>query len=137
MVLLALAASQSQATITHSADLKCGKCIKGGYNFCFKGVDTQTFDSEAGVESTCCQDGTCTQASDSAWTCSSSYSDPDYAITFCPFKKNKCGTTQKVEFNNETNTAMNLTVQSLEAGDTCAFMIKSKCNSPAFSKKDA
>lgn len=69
------------------------------------------------------------------WTCSSSYSDPDYAITFCPFKKNKCGATQKVEFT-DTNTAMNLTVANLAAGDTCAFMIKSKCNSPAFSKKD-
>ena len=33
--------------------------------------------------------------------------------------------------------AMNLTVQSLEAGDTCSFMIKSRCNSPAFKKKDS
>jgi hypothetical protein len=41
-----------------------------------------------------------------------------------------------VEFDQDVNTAMNLTVQNLEAGDTCSFMIKSKCNSPAFSKKE-
>jgi len=43
--------------VTHaaySADLKCGKCIKEGYNFCFKGTDSQTFEPGVKPESTCC-----------------------------------------------------------------------------------
>lgn len=70
---------------------------------------------------------------DPAWTCSSSYSDPDYALTFCPFKKNKCGSIQKVEYGeNDVNVSQTLTLQNLEAGETCSFMIKSTCNSPGF-----
>lgn len=131
--MLSLLAVPVLSAITYSADLKCGKCIKGGYNFCFQGNDTQKFDSASGLSSTCCADSSCSQASDSSWTCSSSYSDPDYALTFCPFKKNKCGSIQKVEYGeDDVNVSQSLTLQNLEAGETCSFMIKSSCNSPGF-----
>jgi len=29
-----------------------------------------------------------------------SYADGDYAMTFCPFKKDKCGSVSSVEFEN-------------------------------------
>jgi hypothetical protein len=87
-------------TITHSTDLKCGQCIKGGYNFCFKGNDSQQFNNATDVESECCSDTTCAKNTDTDYTCSSIYSDTDYALTMCPFKKSKCGSKQNVTFEN-------------------------------------
>ena len=129
-----LLALVDQAAAAYSADLKCGKCIKEGYNFCFVGTDTQTFEKGTAPEATCCQDTSCAQASDSAWSCSGAYSDADYALTFCPFKKDKCGDTAEVTFENTVNATQQLTVSNLAEGETCSFKIKSKCNSPGFKK---
>lgn len=122
---------------TYSADLKCGKCIKEGYNFCFVGNDTQTFEKGTRPEATCCQDTSCAEASNSTWTCSGSYSDADYALTFCPFKKDKCGDTAEVEFDESVNVTQSLTVNDMSEGETCSFKIKSKCNAPGFKKTSA
>ena len=56
---LFLATAMAANNITYSADLRCGKCIRGGYNFCFEGTDTQEFDSPSDLVATCCQDETC------------------------------------------------------------------------------
>merc|ERR1719453_466904 len=100
---IAVIALVGQTSATYSADLKCVKCIKEGYNFCFVGTDTQTFDKDNKPETTCCQDTNCAEASNSSWTCSGSYSDTDYALTFCPFKKSKCGDTADVTFEDNVN----------------------------------
>lgn len=97
---LFLATTNAANNIAHSTDLKCGKCIKGGYNYCFQGSDTQEFDDASTLTATCCADETCSEASDATYTCSMAYSDGDYAMTFCPFKKDKCGGVSAVEFTN-------------------------------------
>ena len=109
------------STATYSADLKCGKCINAGYNFCFVGTDTETFDKDNLPEATCCQDTTCAQASNSSWTCSGAYSDTDYAKTFCPFKKDKCGSNANITFGNNVNETQQITVQNMSEGETCSF----------------
>lgn len=131
---IGLMAVADRASAAYSADLRCGKCIKEGYNFCFVGTDTQTFDKDNKPETTCCQDTNCAQASNSSWTCSGSYSDPDYALTFCPFKKSKCGDTAEVTFGSTVNLTQQLTIANLSEGETCSFKIKSKCHSPGFRK---
>jgi len=131
---IGLMAMADLARATYSADLKCGKCIKEGYNFCFKGTDTQTFEKGTVPEATCCQDTSCAEASNSEWTCSGSYSDADYALTFCPFKKDKCGSTAEVTFEDNVNSTQQVTVENLAEGETCSFKVKSKCNSPGFRK---
>ena len=51
LVLLPAVVSASTFTpLTYSADLKCGGCIKSGYNFCFVGVDGQQFDKDTKIE---------------------------------------------------------------------------------------
>lgn len=49
----------------------------------------------------------------------------------CPFKKSKCGNDQNITFDN-SNENKTFTVKNLSAGESCTFMIKSKCGSPAF-----
>jgi len=51
---IAFFAFVDQASANYSADLRCGKCIKEGYNFCFVGTDTETFDRDNKPETTCC-----------------------------------------------------------------------------------
>jgi len=55
-------------------------------------------------------------------------------MTFCPFKKDKCGDTAEVEFEDNVNSTQSLTVNDMSEGETCSFKIKSKCNSPGFKK---
>ena len=72
----------------------------------------------------------------SSWSCSASYSDEDYALTFCPMKKNKCGDQWKYDFSNNQNVTSNITVQNLTKGESCTIKIKSSCGSPAFQLGD-
>jgi hypothetical protein len=55
-------------------------------------------------------------------------------MTFCPFKKDKCGDTAEVSFEDSVNTTQSVTVNDMAEGETCSFKIKSKCNSPGFKK---
>lgn len=84
----------------------------------------------------CCKDGTaenCPELKDAAWSCSSAYSDKDYALTFCPFKKKKCGDTAEITFGEgDVNKTNSIKVANLAAGESCSFKIKAQCNSPAF-----
>jgi hypothetical protein len=122
---IAIIAFAGQTTASYSPDLKCGNCIKEGYNFCFVGTDTMVFDKESKPEAICCENTNCAQASNTSWTCSGSYSDTDYALSFCPFKKSKCGDTSSVTFGNNVNATQSVTISNLSEGETCTFKIKS------------
>lgn len=59
LALLALTRADD-TTVTYDATLKCGKCIKGGFNFCFVGTDGDVLASGAtDPTATCCQDSLC------------------------------------------------------------------------------
>jgi hypothetical protein len=134
--IMALIANTSKAEITYDAGLKCGGCIKGGFNYCFEGTDGESVAIDAAVPTnTCCEDGECDEASNEAYTCSLTYSDVDYALTMCPQKQDKCGTKQEVDFE-EVDEEEEMEVTGLEEGDTCTYTIKSKKGSPCFKVKD-
>jgi hypothetical protein len=124
------------ASAQYAADLRCGKCINGGYNFCFQGNDTQQFDRDTQITSTCCQDETCSEMTDASYTCSKSYSDTDYAMTFCPQPKNKCGQKSEIDFSNNVNVTQDITIDSMNEGDVCTYKIKARGGSPAFMLKN-
>lgn len=62
-----LAQAALKAKVAHSETLGCNVCIDNGYNFC-----TRTQGDFAQV---CCLDATCSQAKDSNFSCSASFSD--------------------------------------------------------------
>ena len=79
---------------------------------------------------TCCENETCTEASDATYTCSTTYGDLDYALTMCPQRKEKCGSKQDLDLGEgETE---QVEVVDLEEGETCTYKVKSNCGSPAF-----
>lgn len=82
-------------------------------------------------------DTSCSEYYDANWSCSAAYSDNVYALTMCPFKKDKCGEVQKISFDKELNETTEISVKNLTQGDSCAFEIKSNCNSPAFQVTDS
>ena len=102
VALMALAGT-AKATIAYDSSLKCGQCIKGGFNYCFQGNDTQAM-AESQLVDFCCQDtsSNCRQYTDTTYSCSGVYADRDYAATFCPFVKEKCGDKEKVEFGEDS-----------------------------------
>lgn len=120
----------ASAQKAYSAELKCGSCISSGFNFCVQGTDGQVFEEGVRPVATCCQDGACAEATDATYTCSSTYSDIDYALTFCPQPKKKCGEKHEIEYS-ETG-AESVTVTNLTVGETCTYKVKSNCGSPAF-----
>lgn len=120
-------------TVTHATTLKCGQCIKGGYNFCYLGTTDGPVITNGGSEptSTCCADTSCSQNSDATYMCSSQYSDKEYALQMCPQKQAVCGTNQTMEFT-QTGQEQNVTISGMTTGDSCSYKIKSKKGSPAF-----
>lgn len=90
---------------------------------------------ESELTAWCCQDtsSTCRQYTDATYSCSGVYADADYAKTFCPFVREKCGDKEKIEFSETSvNETQQISVSNLNKGDTCCYKVKSKCNSPAF-----
>jgi len=106
-------------------------CITSGYNFCVQGQDGQVLEKGEKPVATCCEDDTCVEASSSNYTCSLTYSDMDYALTFCPQKKDKCGSKQEISFDDEEGSE-SVEVKNLTRGETCSYKMKSNCGSPAF-----
>lgn len=135
--LMLIAVSRADWTnLSYNSNLKCGACIKSGYNFCFVGIDGQQVDNETSFERTCCQDDTCAQMTNSSWSCSKSYNDTDYALTFCPQPKNKCGGQWKFDFSNNKNVTTDITIGNLSQGESCTLKIKSDCGAPGFQIKN-
>lgn len=79
-------AAEEGYTITYANSLKCGQCIKGGYIFCTQGADGETVASgSSAATATCCQDAqNCAALSDQSYTCSTTYSDAEFAMSMCP-----------------------------------------------------
>lgn len=86
----------------------------------------------AAYASKCCADTSCSEFYDPSWSCSAAYADMTYALTMCPFKKDKCGDLKQISFDKELNQTTTIDVKNLTQGESCAFEIKSNCNSPAF-----
>ena len=86
--LLGLASVQGldkDTTITYSNGLKCGQCIKGGFNFCIRGDPGEVVTSGDTVPvNTCCQDTTCSENTDTNYSCSSKYTAMDKKLLICP-----------------------------------------------------
>lgn len=70
------------------------------------------------------------------YTCSKSYSDTDYAMTFCPQPKNKCGQRSEIDFSNNVNVTQDLSITSMDEGDVCTYKIKARGGSPAIMLKN-
>ena len=61
MGIMALINAADDTVVTHSASLKCGQCIKGGYNFCYVGTadGPVVADGATAPTATCCSDTSC------------------------------------------------------------------------------
>lgn len=117
--------------LAYASTLRCDECIRSGFVFCVQGTERQEV-APGGTppSATCCQDATCSQASDSTWTCSSSYSDPVLARSICPFPRDQCGDRPQILLNN-TGDAVNVTM-NLPPGGVCMYEMRSRCGMPAF-----
>lgn len=117
--------------LAHSETLRCDECIRSGFNFCIQSVERKVLaPGEAEPARKCCLDATCSEATNVAWTCSSSFSDPVMARSVCPFKKSQCGGVPDILLNN-TGEAVNVDV-NLAGGEMCMFNMRAKCGMPAF-----
>ena len=76
-------------SITYSADLGCGSCIRGGYVYCIPGAEGSDPATWTVYKSDiCCRDASCIQAKDILnYNCSNTYSDSLMAKALCPFSK--------------------------------------------------
>lgn len=74
---------------------------------------------------------------DSSYTCSKSYSDTDYALTFCPQPKNKCGQKSTIDFSNNVNVTEDVSISGMDEGDVCTYKIKARGGSPAIMLKNS
>ena len=132
IVTMAALAIKSTNCVLFSADLRCGKCVSNGYNFCFEGTDSLAYDDSNPPQMICCQDTSCPQATNSSWTCSKSYADQEYALTFCPQRKSKCGENQVEVFEDNVNFTRYVEPWNLADGETCTYMVKALCHAPSF-----
>lgn len=141
MKFIALLLASYQAIISetfeYDEDLACGSCIRGGYNFCFEGVDAQevTPSSPTFPDTKCCRDDQCAAASSAAWSCSSNYENSNYAMTACPQRQNKCGYQQAYGFN-EVGQSNRITINGLYEGESCSYRVKASCGAPYFALEE-
>ena len=47
------------------------------------------------------------------WTCSNTYNDKHYALTFCPYKIDKCGDKNIFQFTNIKNISLEINIANL------------------------
>ena len=131
--LLGLVAAEE---ITYSADLKCGKCIKGGFIYCVENEGEVVADGETEGGASCNEDDTAADVVDGVYTCSNTFSDTEYALTICPQKQNKCGSNQDIELA-DVDATEDVEVAGLAEGESCTFKVKTTCGTPAFSTTDS
>jgi hypothetical protein len=59
-MLTATIKAQEDEVVTYDNQLKCGKCINAGFNFCHTGTDgVAVADGGEDPTATCCEDGEC------------------------------------------------------------------------------
>jgi hypothetical protein len=120
--------------INWGANLGCGACINGGYNYCIQGREGEDFSGRNPVQ-TCCKDATaanCPQVSNSSWTCSSSYNDKLNAKGLCPFRSNSCGPKALYKYTSYGANFQDRVNITLQPGETCSFQIATECGLPMF-----
>ena len=123
-------------TVPFNKTLGCGGCVRGGYIYCYKGVEGQIHKELDRSNSKCCQteDDCKGQINSNAWSCTNIYTDPTLAKFACPFVNSSCGPNNTIEFN-KTGQTLNITLH-IEPGNTCFFDIRAKCGAPAFQFND-
>ena len=72
------------SNIAYRDNLKCMKCIKGGYNFCHQGNYGQAV-PQSGLDpnAICCENGQCDEAQDTSFHCSYEFENWQYAKSMC------------------------------------------------------
>ena len=74
----------------------------GGYNFCMQAYDSVTVAAGDSLPTfKCCVDDQCSEVNTTSWSCSSTYANVSYALTFCPQQQSKCGTNQHIQVPGE------------------------------------
>ena len=109
-------------TIAFSLTLGCGACIRGGYIFCYKGVEGSIMTTTLSTSNyKCCKTATdCARYyTDSTYTCSNTYEDSTLAKFSCPFMKQECGDTDTLVINNIGDT-QNITMK-INTGSSCFY----------------
>jgi len=88
--------------ITYSSTLACGACVRGGYIYCYKGSEGEVQNTApAAANQKCCQtEASCTEATNTAWSCSNLYTDKTFGKNVCPFIKPYCGNSSTITLNN-------------------------------------
>jgi hypothetical protein len=120
--------------INWAANLGCGACINGGYNYCIQGKEGDDYTGRTVVQ-TCCKDATaanCPQVSNSSWTCSSTYNDKMTAKGLCPFRSNSCGAKALYKYTSYGANFMDKVNITLLPGETCSLQIATDCGLPMF-----
>jgi hypothetical protein len=93
--------------ITFNATLDCGRCVDGGFTFCFEGTKEQPLLNTTAQKprALCCNSSanstSCPALSNSSWTCSKNYSDMVMAKSICPFSKKNCGNVSEISLEKE------------------------------------
>jgi hypothetical protein len=134
LLLLASVTALELQTITFDTTLNCGKCILGGFSYCFQGGDGMTV--ATGVTpptGECCQRGDtgCAPLSDTSYSCSQTYRDLNYAITMCPQIEDTCGNKQSMALAAVDDTD-SVAPTGFVHGDTCTYRSKTTCGAPGF-----
>ena len=115
-------------SIPFSPTLNCGKCIKGGFNFCTKGPEAEKVSySGAASESMCCLDETCTSNPD--YHCSSAYESLEYSYNVCPFFTKTCNARANFAFTGRGQ-HKNIEIGAMAKGDVCCYQGKTQCDAP-------
>ncbi len=124
--------SADDTSITHDSTLPCGQCILGGYIFCMQSKDERAIQSTdaAPPSAACCEtEADCsTQIADTSFSCSSQYTDQDYAMHMCPFKTQKCDQSGDVMEKESADTAASVNPTGMSAGDVCFYKMKNACD---------
>ncbi len=114
--------------ITYATTLNCGQCIMGGFVYCTTAEErVEVAEDETAPSGYCCQDETCSYTSNSAYNCSSSYSDQDYAMHICPFPKGKCGGKHEKMEKEPSDSETEVDIKPMKKGDVCFYKMENKC----------
>jgi hypothetical protein len=127
--------------VTYASNLNCGQCIYGGYIYCRQGAENLALTGTTAYPSTnikCCNPSvmsSCTEVTNTAYNCSSSYADRSYAKYVCPQKESHCGTIQTAALV-DVNSTYTFNISALPLGRTCAYAVATNCGAPAFTPND-
>lgn len=100
-------------------------------------MDTIVADAAAIPRGSCCEDDKCAEASNDLYTCSLTYEDPEMAMSFCPQRKDSCGSTSEFQKDATSDAVSEVEITGMTTGESCSYKVKSCGASPAFKLKDS